>query len=73
MQRSEIQGNRGESRIPLHFIRATVPRGNDALVRERQSPDYLLSGTSFFLSLPAMYGLHGAARTGPLVFHTTLN
>ncbi len=31
------------------------------------------SGTSFFLSFPAMYGLHGLARTGPGVFQTTLN
>ena len=33
----------------------------------------LPSGTSFFLSLPAMNGLHGLARTGPDVFQTTLN
>src|SRR5207249_9633951 len=31
------------------------------------------AGSSFFLSLPAMNGLHGWALTGPLVFHTTLN
>ena len=31
------------------------------------------TGSSVFLSLPAMYGLHGLARTGPAVFHTTLN
>ena len=33
----------------------------------------LPSGTSGFLSLPGMYGLHGCALTGPFVFHTTLN
>jgi hypothetical protein len=31
------------------------------------------AGSSFFLSLPAMKGLHGCALTGPGVFHTTLN
>src|SRR5213075_2762918 len=31
------------------------------------------AGSSFFLSLPVMNGLHGCALTGPLVFHTTLN
>jgi hypothetical protein len=31
------------------------------------------AGTSFFFSLPAMNGLQGCARTGPLVFHTTSN
>src|SRR6185503_6360203 len=33
----------------------------------------LPSGSPFFLSLPAMNGLHGSAFTGPLVFQTTLN
>ena len=32
-----------------------------------------ISGSSFFLSLPATYGLHGCALIGSLVFHTTLN
>src|SRR5205823_672832 len=27
------------------------------------------AGSSFFLSLPGMYGLHGWALIGPLVFH----
>src|SRR6185436_2875229 len=34
---------------------------------------FTISGSSFFLSLPAMNGLHGCAFTGPGVFHTTLN
>jgi len=34
---------------------------------------YFLAGSSGFLSLPSMYGLHGLAFTGPGVFHTTLN
>ena len=33
----------------------------------------LPSGSPFFLSLPAMNGLHGWALIGPLVFQTTLN
>src|SRR5436190_8103285 len=33
----------------------------------------LPSGSSFFLSLPSMYGLHGLALTGAGVFHTVLN
>ncbi len=31
------------------------------------------SGSSFFFSLPATYGLHGCALIGSLVFQTTLN
>jgi len=35
---------------------------------------HFFSGASFFLSLPAMNGLHGLACTRPLgSFHTTLN
>ena len=40
---------------------------------EQASPRYFFSGSSFFLSLPSMYWLHGCARTGPGVFQTTLN
>src|SRR5207249_1793753 len=36
-------------------------------------PCHFFSGSSFFLSLPGMNGLHGLARIGPDVFHTTLN
>ena len=34
---------------------------------------YFLAGSSGFLALPSMNGLHGLAFTGPGVFHTTLN
>src|SRR3954454_11949976 len=37
--------------------------------RRRAGLDYRLC----LLSLPVMNGLHGCARIGPLVFHTTLN
>ena len=33
----------------------------------------VFTGVSGFLSFPGMYGLHGCARTGLSVFHTTLN
>ena len=44
---------------------------DDSVLQLRHS--YLPSGSSFFLSLPAMKGDQGWALTGPLVFHTTLN
>src|SRR6266850_2460721 len=53
-------------------------KGEDATERPRPlaCPHFLTAiraGSSTFLSLPGMNGLHGCAFTGPLVFHTTLN
>jgi hypothetical protein len=51
-----------------------VPSG--LLFRPGVAPYFLattFAGSSGFLSLPSMYGLHGLALTGPGVFHTTLN
>src|SRR5439155_21863156 len=45
------------------------PLARPTLGRKR----HFLSGSSFFLSLPGMYGLHGFVRTGPDVFQTTVN
>src|SRR5574343_1799473 len=58
---------------PAMTTNAANGTGAEAPVGDTIDPDYLPSGSSFFLSLPGMYGLHGAALTGPGVFHTTLN
>jgi len=55
------------------FGQTAVPvlRNGGQSYRDRWNGDQ--AGVSFFLSLPGMNGLHGWARTGPLVFQTTLN
>src|SRR5258705_13496470 len=58
---------------------ASLPLDRADVNRRRCRPDYgyffsaIRAGSSFFLSLPGMNGLHGWALIGPLVFHTTLN
>jgi hypothetical protein len=42
-------------------------------LKNKTIPFYFFAGSSGFLSLPSMYGLHGLAFTGPGVFQTTLN
>jgi len=49
------------------------PRGAHREALSTDQGDYFLSGSSFFLSLPGMNGLHGLALIGPRVFQTTLN
>src|SRR5260221_422012 len=50
----------------------SVARGAEAHFFGAAAAGAAVSGSSFFLSLPAINGLQGCARIGPFVFHTTL-
>src|SRR2546423_11015218 len=64
---------RADKRHPGERRDPPVARVDPGFRRGDVSTGHFFSGSSFFLSLPSMYGLHGFAFTGAGVFHTTLN
>ena len=67
---------RFEASFYTWLYRIAVNKSRDELRKKKARRfigPYFFAGSSGFLSLPSMYGLHGLARTGPGVFHTTLN
>src|SRR5260221_814650 len=51
----------------------SVARGAEAHFFGAAAAGAAVSGSSFFLSLPALNGIQGCARIAPIVFHTTFN